>query len=359
MKRVFCCLLLLIVLPVTAPAGQTILWFRSAPEDYIGQGREYSFTQGVDADISVNRIAGGYSFYVNNSDHAPWTDGSWWYLMIEARKGQTLKVGSQENAVRSPLNDSTHAGISLFGDSRSCGELTGRFRVIEIERDVAGNLLKFAADFEQRCETGAPLTGAIRYKSDLPITKPLTTTIEIGNPLNADNCMEATGPDGAMVTLNGSATNSGTFSWITTTGLTASGPVFTMPVALNNPTGVTLTFTDVNGNSSTASKSICVSDTTPPLIRIIAPENGETISGDNVQLEVEITDFVDRDVKRYNVTFGASFSGELIEGVGRMKLSKPQKGDTAETEITVTARDASGNSAKQGVAVFERRDNIM
>lgn len=357
--RIFLSLLVtMLILPHSALAGQSMLWFKSSPGDYIGQGREYLFTGGVDATITGGNYGNGYMFSISNGAYVPQANLSWWNLMVEAAKGQSLEVGNYEDAMRSPFNDETHPGISLFGDGRGCNQLTGRFQVLEIERQTNGNILKFAADFEQRCEiTGPPLYGSIRYNSDVPISALQPAKIELANPLNADNCIEATGPEGAMVTLNGVSSQSGTFSWSATTGLTGTGSVFTVPAGMNAPTGITLTFSDANGKSVTMSKSICVSDTTPPVIRILSPQNGETFFNDNIKLEVEVVDTVDKAIAGYDVFVGKSFSGELVDGLGGVKVPQPVKGSVAATEITVSAQDASGNTGKASVQVIQKHDN--
>lgn len=358
MKKFLIWLVVVLLLPHSALAGKSILWFKSTPGDYIGQGREYFFTGGVDATITVSDYGNGYMFFTTNDSYVPWPDSNWWYLMIEAAKGLPLEVGNYEDAMRSPFNDETHPGISLFGDGRGCNELAGRFQVLEIEREANGGILKFAADFEQRCEiTGPPLYGSIRYNSDVPISALLPAKIELANPLNADNCVEATGPEGAMVTLNGVSSQSGTFSWSTTTGLTGTGPIFTIPVGMNGPNGITLTFSDADGKSVTTSKSICVSDTTPPVIRILSPVNGQKVYNDNIKLEIEVIDTVDKSIAGYDVFIGKSLSGELIKGMREIKLFKPVAGSVAETEIIVTAKDASGNSGKASVQVIQEHDN--
>ena len=358
MKKLICCLVVCTFFPLSALAGQSVLWFKSPSGDYIGQGREYFFTHGVDATITASPYGMAYSFNVNNQAYVPLQDARWWTLLMEAPKGQLLQVGAYENAMRSPFNDTTHPGISLYGDGRGCNQAAGRFEVIEVKRDTNGNLLQFAADFEQRCEiTGPPLYGSIRYNSDIPVSAQIPPKIEISNVLNADKCVEASGPEGALVTLNGVSGQAGTLTWSTTTGLTGNGPVFTIPVSMGSTVGAMLSLTDSNGNVVTASKSICVSDTTPPSIRILSPEAGETFFGSNMQLAVEITDTVDRNIASYDVFVGNSLTGKLVDGLGKTVLSKPVNGDTITTEITVKAKDASGNNATKSVLVYQARNN--
>jgi hypothetical protein len=359
MKKLFSWLIVILLFPYPALAGQSILWFKSSPGDYIGQGREYFFSDGIDATITGEKWGNGYLFHMTNESYVPWPNSNWWYLMIEAAKGMSLSVGIYEDAMRSPFNDATHPGISLYGDGRGCNQSAGRFQVLEIERGEYDNIVKFAADFEQRCEiTGPPLYGSIRFNSDIPISALLPAKIELSNPLNANKCVEASGPDGAIVTLNGVSSQTGTFSWSTSTGLTGSGPVFTIPVGMNSPTGITLTFSDSNGKSITTAKPICVSDTTPPVIRILSPVSGATVYNGNIKLAVEISDTVDKSISGYDVFVGKSFSGALVDGKGEIKVSKPDNGIAADTEITVTAQDASGNIGKASVLVIQQHDNL-
>jgi hypothetical protein len=63
-----------------------------------------------------------------------------------------------------PFQGSDQPGLSVSGDGRGCNTLTGRFEVLEAVYRSSGDVVSFAADFEQHCE-GAPLRSSGRFTS--------------------------------------------------------------------------------------------------------------------------------------------------------------------------------------------------
>src|SRR5262249_31089976 len=111
--------------------------------------------------IGANTVE--FSFTSSDSAH-------FWYVDLAAVRDQPVVPGMYEGATRYPFQSPTHAGLDISGDGRGCNESTGRFGVLESSFDASGNVLSFAADFEQHCEGDAPaLYGAIRFQSTLPI----------------------------------------------------------------------------------------------------------------------------------------------------------------------------------------------
>jgi len=101
--------------------------------------------------------------------------------------------------------------------------LTGRFDVLEIVRDASGAVTQLAVNWEQHCNGIVPaLLGQIRYNSDVPVIKTPRSRVE--NPLNARGCVEASNPNGAVVSMNANNTTDSAggrslqFSWSSTTG---------------------------------------------------------------------------------------------------------------------------------------------
>lgn len=91
-----------------------------------------------------------------------------WNLDFAAPMGATLALGTYESATRFPFQSSTVPGLSVSGAGRGCNTLTGRFTVLEATYGPTGDVLAFAADFEQHCEGGAPaLFGAVRFNSTI------------------------------------------------------------------------------------------------------------------------------------------------------------------------------------------------
>jgi hypothetical protein len=93
-------------------------------------------------------------------------DGEWWDVAFAAPEGQILAPGVYDNARRYPFQSPKVPGFSLSGHGNSCNQLQGRFVIYEVTFDGSGNLLRFAADFEQHCEMEIPATsGAIRFNA--------------------------------------------------------------------------------------------------------------------------------------------------------------------------------------------------
>jgi len=337
-------------------AGQNILYYSSQPGDYIGQGQEVRFT-GADGSFSVNT----YSNAIRTNFITPgWTHS--WFLNIGTADGAVLQAGAYEAAQRFP--SAGHPQLDFWGDGRGCNTLTGRFDVLEIVRDASGAVTQLAVNWEQHCNGIVPaLFGQIRYNSDVPVVPILTPKITLENPLNRRGCVEASNPNGVVVSMNANNTtgasdrNSLQFSWSSTTGDTGTDSTFSFnaPLAANpgNPVTVTLSVTDpTNNNSGTVTKSVCVSDTTGPVIVIFSPTWGQVVQGDNLILDVSINDAVDKNITQYEVLVGSDFLSPIDPNTGRAQqqvLQAPQVNGGVSVTITVRAVDAFGNSSQKSV----------
>lgn len=187
--------------------------------------------------------------------------------------------------------------------------------------------------------------------------------IGIVQTLNIDDCIEATSPEGALVSAYVDdfidATNI-MYYWSTTDGMTASGPDFDFQLGLNQSTIVFLTIKDLNtGDEASSFKEVRVSDTTGPYIEIIDPREGECFNGNNLFLNVFIQDAVDTDIVDYTVNMGMSAVCPVDpeSGYSSIHLFKPAAGDVVPTDISVTAQDASGNISQATVQVMLQQDN--
>lgn len=343
--------MLLILALFTHPvlADETLLVLASQPGDYIGQGQQRTITT-TDADFRTSRnFDSGVSFQIDDFGR-PNPTYTFWYVDLSAPFDATLTVGAYEGATRWPFQAADEPGLSVSGDGRGCNQLTGRFVVLEAAYDPqTGAVSHFAADFEQHCEfPEAPaLVGAIRYDSDVPITLQLPPTIQINTPLNHQHCAEATGPEGANVSLTAiqHASGSYAFNWTTSTGLSGSGRDFVVPVGLDVPVLVTLTQTDLTTSTTvTVTQSLCASDTTPPQVEILAPAEGRIFTGRSIPLAVRVTDVVDKAISQYTVFAGYESTVELKGEIGRAQLppTKTNQGGT-ELMLRVEAQDAHGN----------------
>lgn len=70
-----------------------------------------------------------------------------------------------------PTESSAQPGLSVSGAGRACNSATGRFVVFEADFSPSGEIERFAADFEQHCESRVPaLFGSVRFNSNVPAT---------------------------------------------------------------------------------------------------------------------------------------------------------------------------------------------
>lgn len=344
-------------------AAQTVLTYVSEPGDYIGGGEEATFTPADGTFVLNPTYANGQVVSFNTPTYS-----HWWSLYFGAADGQVLVAGTYENAERFAFKSPGHPGIDFTGDGRGCNTIRGRFDLREIERDAAGTVVKLAIDFEQHCEGMGPgLFGQVRYNSDVPLSpKPLS--VRLVNPLNYGGCVEATGGRGALINVVASEVHDAQggqqlkYSWTASTGATGSTPEFKFqaPIGLA-PANIALSVLDLtNGTTRTATKSVCVSDTTPPRITILRPRPGELVHEDNVVLEVQIDDIADKNITSYEADLGLHVVSPLNPrtGYSRQRLQEaPRTDGPVPTTITVRTQDASGNFTTQTVTFSEIFDS--
>jgi hypothetical protein len=332
-------------------AGQNILYYSSQAGDWIGGGKEVRFN-GADGTFNVYASSSTLGAYFFSTGYT-----HWWSLGIATADGAVLQAGAYEGAQRS--SSPGHPRLDFYGDGRSCNTLTGRFDVLEIVRDASGAVTQLAVNWELHCEGGVPaLFGQYRYNSDVPVIPVLTPKITLVNPLNRPGCVEASNPNGAVVSMNANNTtdaNGGKslqFSWSSTTGDAGTDSAFSFNAPLTtdpaHPVVVTLSVTDLtNNNSATATRSVCVSDTTGPAIVIYSPTWGQVVQGDNLILDVSIQDAVDKNITQYEVLVGSDFLSPIDPNTGfaqQQILQAPQVNGGVTVTITVRAMDVFGNS---------------
>lgn len=131
-----------------------------------------------------------------------------WNLSFAAPQDQQLQPGPYEGATRHPFQSPTGPGLSISGDGRGCNTLTGRFDVLEAVYTVAGEIERFAADFEQHCEGAAPaLFGSVRYNATVGFPPKVSITangsstpiiINAGEAVEIKISMEAGDKEGVM-----------------------------------------------------------------------------------------------------------------------------------------------------------------
>lgn len=181
--------------------------------------------------------------------------------------------------------------------------------------------------------------------------------IELLNSLNSEQCVEAVNSEGAVVDVQVNVAPQGyLLEWSETAGATGIGESFSVNVGVGQTTDITLTLTDEDNVASSITESVCVSDTIAPQIDIISPVSGDTVNSFNMRLQVNISDTVDEGIDTYDVVVGKRIVGTLDgDGNSSLNLSRRVPSGYSETEITVTAEDASGNKAEETVIVFEKK----
>ncbi len=134
------------------PGGpqSTFLRYASTPGDWIGQGftARYGLADGTwRASLSDDRERIEIQFDGGSA--------TWWSLNLAAPEGDSLAVGSYENAARWPFQEAQQPGLDFSGSGRGCSKLTGRFVIHDLAIDHAGELHRLHVSFRQHCESGA------------------------------------------------------------------------------------------------------------------------------------------------------------------------------------------------------------
>lgn len=164
-------------------SAETLLYFRSQPGDSIGGGMTQTWTS-ADGTFTMSHP---FPYRVTASFNG---DDSW-SLNFAAPSNHLLTVGAYEGAVRYPFQSASQPGLSVTGNGRICGSLTGRFNILQAEYGAGNTVVSFAVDFEQHCNDNAPaLFGALRFNSNVP----LADTDSDGVFDFADNCAEVPNP---------------------------------------------------------------------------------------------------------------------------------------------------------------------
>jgi hypothetical protein len=146
-----------------------VLYFRSASGDYIGGGRTVVASDGSGSFSDVTPYTGTFFMQFNGSGG---NAGLYRALIFGTVATVPLTTGAYENAARIPNAGQSNV-LEFAGDSRNCSQTSGRFDVLELQTDAAGNYLKLAVDFEQHCESASapPLFGSYRINSTIPIRR--------------------------------------------------------------------------------------------------------------------------------------------------------------------------------------------
>jgi hypothetical protein len=153
-----------IQLDAALPMGTTSLTMSSQPGDFVGSGRNWSYTTG-NASFFFRATPTGLTDYVFTAGGL--TD---WVATMNPAAGHTLTVGDYPDATM----DGSGNYLEVSGDGHGCDTDTGEFTILQAV--FAGQALRhFDATFTQHCEGASPaLTGEIKYDSAPVVTAPPT-----------------------------------------------------------------------------------------------------------------------------------------------------------------------------------------
>jgi hypothetical protein len=143
--------------PTGAPvsSGSSSVTMTSDEGDYIGQGKTYDGVGGpiVAEGTRGDRLTLGV------------LSGGEWRAVFYPPSGQELNAGVTYTGARHYPTNGSGPGLSVSGEGRGCGYLSGSFTVDEIAWYPDGTLQVFEARFEQHCEDATPaLRGTWRYR---------------------------------------------------------------------------------------------------------------------------------------------------------------------------------------------------
>jgi hypothetical protein len=141
----------------SVPSTGTYVYLQSQPDDFIGIGGSYLYTQ-ANASIYVSADGGRLSVGLTGDE---WWGGDFRTMHFLDR----LSVGYYGNLIRFPFNNPTRGGLNWDGEGRGCNTLSGWF-VVDSVTYVEDELTAIELRFEQHCEGADPaLRGAIRYSA--------------------------------------------------------------------------------------------------------------------------------------------------------------------------------------------------
>jgi hypothetical protein len=167
----------------TIPLPSTALRLVGDPADWSGLAGAHTYLTG-----DGSFVAGMQGEHVQVRFTAAADASTRWTLDFEAPDGASLGVGPFEGATRAAFHGPKDPGLSVSGMGRACNTSTGRFEIRQLEVDDAGHLARFAADFEQRCDTDVGvLQGTVRWNATDPYP-PVPDADGDGVADTVDNC---------------------------------------------------------------------------------------------------------------------------------------------------------------------------
>jgi hypothetical protein len=134
------------------PASGNYVYLESDSGDYIGEGRNYTYTS-----FTVSSGVSSVAVSVNSANE-------WWTGYFVSMVGVTpLQAGYYGDLRRYPFQNPVKGGLEWSGTGRGCNTLTGWFAVDDIVYQ-GESLQSVSLRFEQHCEGGGPaLHGQVKW----------------------------------------------------------------------------------------------------------------------------------------------------------------------------------------------------
>ena len=140
--------------PGITPATGNYVYLESDIGDYIGQGANYLYTD-ADTQFTVNAPGARLEIGVNGAE-------SWTGMFQGMNSLNYLEAGYYGDLQRYPFHNAVKGGLTWYGEGRGCNRLSGWFAIDSVTY-VGVTLTSIDLRFEQRCDGGPPLHGAIHW----------------------------------------------------------------------------------------------------------------------------------------------------------------------------------------------------
>lgn len=139
--------------------------------DYIGAGKTYYLSEGVfTAQLGLNKQ--GKPDTITLKYYPFGSISEQWSVSLSSRMlGKPLVKSKYPKAVRYPFETFGLAGLSVFGESRGCNELTGSFTIKQLKINYNGQtpkLERLTVSFSQFCEGRKPALKGTFYFNTVP-----------------------------------------------------------------------------------------------------------------------------------------------------------------------------------------------
>jgi HYR domain-containing protein len=170
------------------------------------------------------------------------------------------------------------------------------------------------------------------------------TTTPVMSNVPANIPREATGPNGAAATWTSPTALDTVDGAVSVACLPQTGSVFAL-----GPTTVTCSAADHSGNSTSATFTVMVRDTTAPLVQISSPGPDAVIAASPSTVTVQASDLVGVTALTVNGVAAARTSGSAQSGTWQAQVPVNLAG--VALSFTALAQDASSNSATTSLGV--------